>query len=103
MTQQRLKLRKILSKAEIVDSVAKKLDCSRTESSKLLNIILAFIRKKLQKGHRVQLSPFGIFTIKKQHLKIQPESSGKKKQKNNKQKKIVVFRPGKAMERRKKA
>lgn len=106
MTPNKLELRKVLGKLEIIEATAQKLGCSRSESRQLLEIVLGFIKKKLQKGYRVQLSHFGIFTIKNLSKKPSknvinyPESLKVQKGKGLKNGKAIVFKPGKDLERR---
>lgn len=91
MIVNKIKLRRVLHKSEIIDTAAQKLGLTKKESKDLFDTILEFIKKKLQKGYRVQLSPFGIFSIKSNKLKSAP---------NDKNTKIVIFKPGKELEKR---
>lgn len=99
MIANKIKLRRLLHKSEIIDTAAQKLGITKKESKDLFDTILEFIKKKLQKGYRVQLSPFGIFSIKSNKLQSANNKSICSKP-ANKNTKIVIFKPGKELEKR---
>ena len=100
MIANKIKMRRILHKFEIIDSVAQKLGITKSESKNLFDTILEFIKKKLHKGYRVQLSPFGIFSIKSNKLKSVDNKKTNRFASSNKNVRIVVFKPGKELEKR---
>lgn len=100
MIANKIKMRRVLHKFEIIDSVAQKLGITKRESKDLFDIIFEFIKKKLHKGYRVQLSPFGIFSIKSNKLKSVDNKKTNRFAPGNRNAHIVIFKPGKGLEKR---
>lgn len=55
---------KTLTKADIVESVHRKLGLSKKESSEIVERIFEIIKRTLEKGEHVKLSGFGKFEVK---------------------------------------
>ena len=53
-----------LTKAQIVDSIQKKLGLPRNKSVELVEVLLEIIKQKLENGENVLISRFGKFCVK---------------------------------------
>jgi nucleoid DNA-binding protein len=54
----------ILTKADIVDTVAAEAELSKRQAGEIVDLILREIKAALQKGDRVALTPFGSFVVR---------------------------------------
>jgi nucleoid DNA-binding protein len=50
-----------VTKADLIDSLAEKVDLSKRQAGEIVDLILDEIRDSLVKGDKVQLIPFGSF------------------------------------------
>lgn len=104
MMTRRLALRGMVGRGEIIDRAAKRLGCTRVESKRLLDSVLGFIARHLRKRHRVQLTPFGIFLTRlRKPPATRSGASGSRQPVGNRGRRVVVFRPGKDLERRRRS
>ena len=53
-----------MTKVELVNKIAEKLDCSKKDSEKALNSVLEVITESLASGEKVALVGFGTFEVK---------------------------------------
>ncbi len=52
------------TKSDLVNEVAKRAELNKTQSKKVLDIVLDSIQKELQAGRKITLSPLGNFSIR---------------------------------------
>jgi DNA-binding protein HU-beta len=55
---------RILTKADLVESIATEFELSKRQSGEILDLVLDEIRTALQNGDKVQLIPFGSFLVR---------------------------------------
>ena len=53
-----------MTKVELVNSIANKMDCSKKDAEKALNAFVASIEDALKAGDKVQLVGFGSFEVR---------------------------------------
>ena len=53
-----------MTKAELIENVAAEADMTKRQVGTVVELILSEIRKALQKGDRVALTPFGNFVVR---------------------------------------
>lgn len=53
-----------MTKVDLVNKIAEKLDCSKKDSEKALNSVLEVITESLANGEKVALVGFGTFEVK---------------------------------------
>ena len=53
-----------MTKADIIDSVANEAELSKRQAGVIVDLVLEEIRRALQKGDRVALTPFGSFVVR---------------------------------------
>lgn len=58
-----------MTKADIVDSVAAEADLSKRQAAQIVELMLNEIKKALQKGDRVALTPFGSFVVRQRRAR----------------------------------
>jgi len=56
---------KKITKEDIVEEIAKAVDCSKKAAAESLNVVLAEIEKALKQGKNVVLTGFGSFSVSK--------------------------------------
>jgi len=56
---------KKITKEDIVEEIAKVVDCSKKAAAESLNVVLAEIEKALKQGKNVVLTGFGSFSVSK--------------------------------------
>ncbi len=61
---------KTVTRAGLCEAVQRKVKLSRTESEKLVNLVLKEITDCLERGETVKLSSFGSFVVRKQGQRI---------------------------------
>jgi len=85
-----------ISKTDLIESIAQKTDCSKTEAGNCLNAILEEIESSLKKGDDVALTGFGTFKISKRKAR-----TGRNPQTGETiqiaAKKVPVFKAGKGL------
>ncbi|MCD6270611.1 HU family DNA-binding protein [bacterium] len=54
-----------MTKEDIVEEIAKVVDCSKKAAAESLNVVLAEIEKALKQGKNVVLTGFGSFSVSK--------------------------------------
>ena len=59
-----------MTKAELVEKIAKETELSRASSEKALNLIVDAISTTLKKGNKVTLVGFGTFSVAKRKARI---------------------------------
>lgn len=55
---------RILTKADLVDSIATEFELSKRQSGEIIDLVLDEIKAALQDGDKVQLIPFGSFLVR---------------------------------------
>lgn len=53
-----------MTKADLIDSVSAEVDISKRQAGEIVDHVLDEIKKALQKGDRVALTPFGSFVVR---------------------------------------
>ncbi len=53
-----------MTKADIIDSVASEAELSKRQAGVIVDLVLEEIKRALQKGDRVALTPFGSFVVR---------------------------------------
>ncbi len=59
-----------MTKADLINSIAKECKCSKAVSEKVLNSVTANIAKCLKKGDKITLTGFGTFSISKRKARV---------------------------------
>jgi DNA-binding protein HU-beta len=87
---------KTLNKTDLAKYIEQEMKCSRRMALRLVNGILKVIKENLEKGGRVQLTPFGVFETRYRaaHKKKNPKTG---EALLVKARRIVCFKPGKAL------
>jgi len=57
--------KKVTTKTDLVDAVAKGADCSKKQAGNAVNTLLDTVTKALKKGGRVTIPGFGTFSVRK--------------------------------------
>lgn len=88
-----------MTKTELIAIVAKSTGLTRATVDHVLNDATAQIQEALAKGEKVQMLPFGIFTVKSR-----PARSGRNPRTGDpidiSERKVVKFKPAKGLEDR---
>ena len=87
---------KVVTKADLVDSIAKKADISKAAAGKAVNAIIQTVKDSLAKGRDVTLIGFGSFTTAKRTARTGRHPQTGKPLKIP-AKTVPKFRPGKAL------
>jgi DNA-binding protein HU-beta len=53
-----------LTKADLIDTLAEKLELSKRQVGELIDLLLEEIKDELRRGEKVQLIPFGSFVVR---------------------------------------
>lgn len=53
-----------MTKADLIEAVAQEAELSKRQSGEIVDLILDEIKRALQKGDRVALTPFGSFVVR---------------------------------------
>lgn len=59
-----------MTKAELIDQIAKSCDCSKALAEKCLNATTDSIAKCLKKGSKITLTGFGTFSVAKRKARV---------------------------------
>ncbi len=59
-----------MTKAELIDQIAKECECSKALAEETLNATTAAISKCLKKGDKITLTGFGTFSVAKRKARI---------------------------------
>ncbi|MFN3384962.1 MAG: HU family DNA-binding protein [Candidatus Thermochlorobacter sp.] len=96
LQQLKLQRRRNMSKADIVDKIAKDAGISKAASEKAVNAFIEAVTNSLKKGQTVTLIGFGTFSVGKRAARVgrNPKTGATIK---IKAKKIARFRPGSAL------
>ncbi|MBE6840490.1 MAG: HU family DNA-binding protein [Ruminococcus sp.] len=76
-----------MTKAELINSIAAKVDCTKKEADTALNAVIGAITEALEKGDKVAITGFGTFEVRER---------GEKKCINPRTKEEMVCPPSKA-------
>ena len=76
-----------MTKAELINSIAAKVDCTKKEADTTLNAVIGAITEALEKGDKVAITGFGTFEVRER---------GEKKCINPRTKEETVCPPSKA-------
>ncbi len=87
---------KVVTKADLVDQIAKKADISKAAAGKAVNAIIQNVKDSLAKGNDVTLIGFGSFTTAKRAARTGRHPQTGKPLKIP-AKTVPKFRPGKAL------
>ena len=85
-----------MTKAEIIDSLAKKTDLTKKDVENVYNATFELIKDELAKGNDVAVSGFGAFKVAKRAARTGLNPQTKEKIKIP-ARKAVTFKPGKAL------
>ncbi len=85
-----------MTKVELVNSIAAKMDCSKKDAEKALGAVIDSISDALVNGEKVSLIGFGTFEVRERKAKegINPKS---KQRITIAAKKVPAFKAGKAL------
>ena len=85
-----------MTKAELIEKIAKKAGTSKAEAGKALDSFIAEIKKSLKKGKKVTLVGFGTFSVAKRKARkgVNPQTG---EVINIKAAKVAKFSAGKAL------
>lgn len=85
-----------MNKAELIDAVAERADCSKAEAGRTLDAILEVITGAMQEGDSVTLIGFGTFLVRDRAARdgVNPKTGEKMRYEA---KKAPAFKPGKAL------
>jgi len=85
-----------MTKAELVEAVAKDTGLSKAQSEKALNSVTNNISKLLKKGGKITLTGFGTFSVAKRKARKghNPQTG---EEINIKAKKVAKFKPGQTL------
>lgn len=85
-----------MTKAELVEAVAKDTGLSKAQSEKALNAVTGSISKLLKKGGKITLTGFGTFSVSKRKARKghNPQTG---EAINIKAKKVAKFKPGQTL------
>ena len=53
-----------MTKAELINSIAAKVDCTKKEADTALNAVIGAITEALEKGDKVAITGFGTFEVR---------------------------------------
>ena len=53
-----------MTKADLIDTLAEKLELSKRQVGELIDLLLEEIKDELRRGEKVQLIPFGSFVVR---------------------------------------
>jgi DNA-binding protein HU-beta len=85
-----------MTKQDLIEALAKRVDCSKSCAANCLNVILDEIGKSLAKGKDVVLTGFGTFSVVKRKARVgRNPRTGEKI--NIPASKAPKFKPGKAL------
>lgn len=88
--------RNVMTKADIVDEVAGKVDLTKKQAEGIVNSVFESIVQSLQSGEKIELRGFGSFRIRSRKPRIgRNPKTGEKVQVPSK--KIPYFKPGKEL------
>jgi DNA-binding protein HU-beta len=85
-----------MTKAELIDKMAKESKLKKAEAERALNSFLANVTKALKKGDKITLTGFGTFSVSKRKARKgrNPQTGEEIKIKASK---VVKFKPGKTL------
>lgn len=85
-----------MTKAELIDAIAKDCKSSKAVAEKALNATTSAIAKCLKKGDKISLTGFGTFTISRRKARVgrNPQTGAEIKIKATK---VPKFKPGQAL------
>jgi DNA-binding protein HU-beta len=89
--------KKTINKTEIAKDLEQEFHWTRRQTTRVINRIFKFIQQNLEKGVRIQLSPYGTFEARHRaaHRGRNPKTGEAILVKNRR---YVVFKPGKAFQ-----
>ena len=85
-----------MTKADLVEEVARVIECSRREAAPIVETVFESVAKALREGRRVEIRRFGSFGTRRRRARIgRNPRSGQTVQVPSK--KIPFFKPGKEL------
>ncbi len=87
---------KVLTKAALIEQIAKKTKLTKKETEKTLNSLFDTVKETLKRGQKVQLIPFGSFEVRHRAARNgrNPRTGARI---TIRARKVPAFRPGKAL------
>lgn len=85
-----------MTKADLIESIAEKLDITKKEAEGVVNTVFRSIAKAIEMGKKVELRGFGCFKVKTQRAR-RGRNPRTGEEINIPSKRVPFFKPGKEM------